>query len=103
MGVGLNLDECVVCGNTNVVALSHSRGGYVCSKCRKNEMLISDKVLKMMRLYYYVDISKISKLDINNEVILSIDNFLDHYYKDYTGLFLKSKRFLDNLKKVTIQ
>ena len=55
----------------------------------------------MIRLYYYVDISKISELNINDSISHTIDHFLNNYYRDYTGLYLKSKKFLDNLKKIT--
>lgn len=101
LGVGLNLDECVMCGSTNVVSVSHSMGGYVCARCRHDEPIMPEKMIKMMRLYYYVDISKISELNIKDDVIFNIDHFLDNYYRDYTGMYLKSKKFLENLKKVT--
>ncbi len=98
LGVSLNLDGCVVCGNKNIVTLSYEKGGYVCSKCRTNERLLDEKVLKTLRLYYYVDISKISKLEVSENVIKEIDKFLTIYYDNYTGLYIKSKKFLEVLK-----
>lgn len=98
LGVGLYLDGCVVCDEGKVVSISHNKGGYVCSKHRTTEPLYDASVLKMIKLYYYVDISKISELNIKDDVINQIDNFLTIYYKDYTGLYLKSKNFLDNIK-----
>lgn len=100
LGVSLNLDGCVVCGNKSIVTLSSLRGGYVCNKCRTNEKILDEKVLKTLRLYYYVDISKISKLEISNEVIQEIDKFLTIYYDNYTGLYIKSKKFLETLKNI---
>ena len=100
LGVSLNLDECVVCGNKKIVTLSSSKGGYVCAMCRDNEPIMDEKVLKTLRLYYYVDISKISKLDISGDVIHEIDRFLNIYYDNYTGLYLKSKKFLETLKNI---
>ena len=52
-------------------------------------------------MFYYVDISKISKLDISTSVKNGIDKFLDEYYDDYTGLYLKSKQFLKDLTKIS--
>lgn len=69
IGIKLNLDECVICGSKKVVTLSLDRGGYVCASCRRNEILLNEKVMKLLRLYSYVDISKITSLDIDNEVI----------------------------------
>ena len=48
----------------------------------------------------YVDISKISKLDIGFNEKNEINLFLDEYYDNYTGLYLKSKNFLKTLNKV---
>ena len=45
----------------------------------------------------YVDISKISKIDIKEDVKKEINNFIDEYYDKYTGLYLKSKNFLEKL------
>ena len=49
-------------------------------------------------MLYYVDISKISKLDISNETKKEIDTFINEYYDKYTGLYLKTKKFLKSIK-----
>ena len=51
-------------------------------------------------MFYYVDISKITKLDISPEAKNEINMFLDDYYTRYTGLYLKSKSFIKNLQKL---
>lgn len=99
IGVGLNLDECVVCGRKSILTLSFYKGGYICSFCKTNEKIYDEKVLKMLKLYYYVDINKISELKINEKVISEVDNILTEYYSHFTGLYLKSKKFLETLKK----
>lgn len=99
LGINLNLDFCVSCGNSKVVTLSLSKGGYICQSCRTNEIIISEKVMKMLRLYYYVDISKISNLDIDKNVSESINKILDEYYEEYSGVYLKSKRLLKTLEE----
>ena len=48
----------------------------------------------------YVDISKITKLDVSNEVKNEINNFLNDYYDRYTGLYLKSKNFLKKINNL---
>ncbi|MBQ9071751.1 MAG: DNA repair protein RecO [Bacilli bacterium] len=98
LGVMPNLDGCSICGNKNVVTLSSDKGGYLCSKCHTNEPIVSNKAIKLVRLYTLVDIDKISKLDINKDIIYEVNNFIDDYYDRYTGLYLKSKTFLKNLK-----
>lgn len=101
LGVLPVLDCCSVCyKKTDIVTLSSDKGGYLCSKCRTNEPIISKKAIKLIRMYYYVDISKIEKLEVSEEVKREINEFLDRYYDRYTGLYLKSKNFIKELAKL---
>lgn len=97
LGIMPNLNECSVCGSKSVITLSSDRGGFICTKCRTIEPIISNKAIKLIRLYYYVDIEKISKLDIDSKVVEEINLFLDEYYDRYTGLYLRSKQFLKQI------
>lgn len=102
LGVGLMLDGCSICGNNeNIVTISSTQGGYLCKDCIKEEAIFSSRAVKLIRMFYYVDISKISKLEIHYDTIKEIDNFLDEYYDEYTGLYLKSKQFLKNITKIS--
>jgi DNA repair protein RecO (recombination protein O) len=102
LGVMPIINGCAVCGSTdNIRTLSSDIGGYICDKCHKGEPLVDEKTIKLLRLFYYVDISKITKLDISNIAKKEINDFLDKYYDKYTGLYLKSKTFLKNLNKLT--
>lgn len=100
LGVSLQIDECVKCGSKNIITVSPYLGGYVCSNCNINDKILDPKSIKMLRLYYYVDISKISELKINNDIIEEINTFLSLYYEHFTGLYIKSKKFLKNLTKI---
>ena len=101
LGVLPVLDRCVDCGSTdNIVTLSSDRGGYVCANCRTTEPLISSKAIKLIRMYYYVDINKIDNIDVSPEATSEINDFLNNYYERYTGLYLKSKSFLNSLKNI---
>ena len=97
LGVVPNLDGCTICGNKNIVTLSSDKGGYLCKNCLENEPIISEKTIKLIRMYYYVDIRKISRLSVSEDVKNEINSFLDSYYDRYTGLYLKSKKFLKSM------
>ena len=97
LGVMPNLDGCTICGNKNIVTLSPDKGGYLCKNCLENEPIISEKTIKLIRMYYYVDIRKISRLSVSEDVKNEINSFLDSYYDRYTGLYLKSKKFLKSM------
>ena len=103
LGVMPIIDCCSVCGNTSsIVTLSSIRGGYVCKNCLKGDTIVNEKTIKLVRMFYYVDIAKISKLEISDVAKLEINRFLDEYYDSYTGLYLKSKQFLNNLAKISV-
>ena len=53
----------------------------------------------MLRMYYLVDIKSISDLKISDGVINNINYFINTYYERYTGLYLKSKKFLEEMQK----
>lgn len=103
LGVMPILDSCSKCGRKDhIVTISSTLGGYVCKNCHTNEKIVSEKTIKLLRMFYYIDISKIEKIDINPEVKEEINSFLSDYYDRYTGLYLKSKTFIQNLKKLNI-
>lgn len=98
LGVSLNLDSCVGCGKTtNIITIDGDRGGYICSNCYKDELIVEPKTIELLRMYYYVEIKSISKIKISEKVRDEINRFLDAYYDRYTGLYLKSKNFLKKL------
>lgn len=98
LGVMPNLDCCSICGTTKSIAtLSGDSGGYICNNCRTNEPIVSERAIKLVRMLYYVDISKISKLDISDTVKLEIHDFIDRYYERYTGIYFKTKKLLKGI------
>ena len=101
LGVSPSIDCCSNCGSDKqIVTLSSDVGGYICKNCYNNEPLVSDKTIKMIRMYYYVDIKNISKLDVSKEVSVEINRFLDDYYDRYTGLYIKSKDFIKKINSL---
>lgn len=95
LGVMPMLDGCVICKNkTNIATISSYKGGYLCKNHRGNEKIVDEKTIKLIRMFYYVDIDKISKIEINDKNKYEINRFLDEYYDRYTGLYLKSKSFI---------
>lgn len=103
LGIRPIISKCVICGkDKNIITISSYKGGYICKSCHTNEKIISLKALKLIKMFYYIDISKISKTDISANVKKEINTFIDEYYDRYAGLYLKSKSFLNNLSKANI-
>lgn len=101
LGVGLELDSCVLCGKkTNIVTLDADTGGFICKDCYTNQVLVNEKTVKLIRMYYYVDIDSISTIKINEDIAREINFFINRYYERYTGLYLNSKKFLNKMLNV---
>ena len=98
LGVFINLDSCSKCGsNKDIVTISFNDGGLICKNCYQNEEIVDLKMVRILRNYLYVNLEKISKIDIDNNLVKKINLFLDLYYEQYTGLYLQSKKFLKNI------
>ena len=101
LGVSPIVTGCAVCGKTtNIVSLSPVSGGFICKDCYQNEGYYSDKAIKLLQMYYYVDLEKITKIDVNPKVNEEINKFLEDYYDRYTGIYLNSKKMLKNVIKL---
>ncbi len=98
LGVGINFDSCSVCGTThNIITIDGDVGGYVCKECYREGPIYDDKTIKMLRMYYLIDIDSIKEFKINDSIINNIDNFINTYYDRYTGLYVYSKKFLKDI------
>ena len=101
LGISPNVDSCTCCGSRKeIVTLSSENGGYICKKCYKSGPITSEKTIKLIRMYQYVDISSISKIDVKKEITKEINVFLDDYYERFTGLYLKSKDFIKKINQM---
>ena len=101
LGVSPNIDSCTYCGSDKqIVTINSEAGGYICKNCYHNEPLVSEKTIKMIRMYYYVEIENITKLDVKEEINEEINQFLDDYYDRFTGLYIKSKSFIRKVQQL---
>lgn len=102
LGISPELNECAICQNKNVLTLSSEKGGFICAKHHTNEKIVDPKTLKMIRMLYYVDIEKLTKIDISDKLGKEIDEFITEYYDRYSGMYLNTKKFLNKIKNVYI-
>lgn len=102
LGVMPIIDGCSKCGSTNIITISVDASGYLCKNCRTNETIVNEKTIKLIRMFYYLDINKIEKIEINKQIKEEINYFLSNYYDKYTGIYLKSKNFIKKVGELWV-
>ncbi|MBM7645792.1 DNA repair protein RecO (recombination protein O) [Scopulibacillus daqui] len=100
-GIEPELNACVHCGsNDGPFSFSMSSGGLICRRCSRNDqyvMPISQTSVKLLRLFKYFDLKRLGEVNLKKETKDELKHILSAYYDHYSGLNLKSKRFLDQL------
>lgn len=106
LGLYPEVNECVICKKKEgTFHFSIKENGFICHRCFENDpyrLIISQATVKLIRLFYYLDLSRLGKVSVKQETKKELQKVLDEYYKEYSGLNLKSKRFLkqlDNLRE----
>ncbi len=101
LGIKPVVDRCVSCGSGNdIITISSYKGGYLCKNCVGREFIYHLKTVQLIRMFYYVDLSRVSKIDISDTIKQELNLFIDDYYDRYSGLYLKSKVLLDGFSKL---
>ena len=101
LGIKPVVDECVNCGSKHdIVTISSYKGGYLCKNCARGEVIVNIKTIKLLRMFYYVDINKISKLEVSDSIKKELSRFIYDYYDRYSGIYLKSRDFLQSLERI---
>ena len=100
LGVLPNIDSCSLCGSNNeIVTMDPKSFGFICKECYDGERMVNPKALKLIRMFYYVDINKINNLDVGEEYE-DVHNFINEYYEEHTGIYINIKKQLITLNKM---
>ncbi|WP_088041776.1 DNA repair protein RecO [Bacillus sp. EAC] len=98
-------DNCINCrcsANENVfVAFSVKEGGFLCQRCKHTDPYaypVSEKSVKLMRLFYHFDVNRLGKIEVSDQTKKNLQQILFSYYDEYSGIYLKARKFLDQLK-----
>ncbi|MFY4774891.1 DNA repair protein RecO [Metabacillus sp. RGM 3146] len=104
LGLHPSLDSCAVCGNKEgTFHFSIREGGFICHRCFDKDpyrFAISPTAVKLLRLFYYFDLNRLGQISVKPETKLELKKVIEAYYDEYSGLFLKSKKFLDQVEQM---
>ena len=100
LGVAPAIDSCSNCGSKdNIVTMDSKSFGFICKDCYKDELIVSNDSLKLIRMFYYSDLNRIKKLDLGVEY-KEVHKFIEEYYEDHTGIYFNIKKKIETLKKL---
>ncbi|ANB61024.1 DNA repair protein RecO [Anoxybacteroides amylolyticum] len=104
MGLYPMLDYCAVCKQTEgTFSFSVKEGGFLCHRCEATDphrLPLSPAAVKLLRLFYYLDLSRLGKISVKEETKKQLNRAISAYYDEYSGLSLKTKRFLTQIEQL---
>ncbi|UAC50063.1 DNA repair protein RecO [Bacillus aquiflavi] len=104
LGLYPSLNECSFCGSTEGnFSFSIREGGFICHRCLTKDpyhLKISPATGKLLRLFYYFDLTRLGSISVKKETKQELKKVITAYYDEYSGLKLKSKKFLDQIEQL---
>lgn len=96
LGVDMHLDACL-CGSKDIKTFSIDEASFICKDCYNGEKIFSMKALACLKLFKNVNLKELNKLNIDDVTKRELDEIIYAYLETYTGLYLKSRNFLNQL------
>ena len=96
-GIGLDLDECVICGSkSKIEGISFEDGGFVCPDCFESDRMEkpSRDVLKMYRYIFKAPLSDYGRVRFEETACLPLYMRLGAYLEAMTGIKLRALELL---------
>lgn len=101
LGLYPEMRQCAVCGNTEAeFGFSIKENGLICHECFDRDryfLPMSQNAVKLLRLFYFFDMNRLGTISVKPETKKELKTVISMYYDEYSGIQLKSKRFLDQL------
>ncbi|RST73851.1 DNA repair protein RecO [Siminovitchia acidinfaciens] len=101
LGLYPEMRNCTVCGAAEGnFGFSIKENGLICHRCFDKDphfLPLSQNAIKLLRLFYYFDLGRLGTISVKPETKKELKQAIDMYYDEYSGLYLKSKRFLEQM------
>ncbi|WP_077215403.1 DNA repair protein RecO [Bacillus dakarensis] len=98
------LNKCAVCGSGDGnFSFSIRENGLICHRCLHKDpyhFKISQATVKLLRLFYYIDLSRLGNISVKEETKRELKRVISAYYDEYSGLQLKTKKFLNQMNQL---
>ncbi len=101
-GVTINWNRCAICGNhEGKFDFSFANHGLLCEKhwhLDERRSHYNPTGVHFIRLFSRINYQQINDITLKQETKDHIRFILDDIYQEYVGVFLKSKKFIDEMK-----
>ena len=98
------LNQCAICGDKEgLFSFSIREGGIICHRCLTKDpyhLKVSSATIKLLRIFYFFDLHRLGNISVKVETKAELKKVIDTYYNEYSGLFLKTKKFIEQLDQL---
>lgn len=102
-GVGLHLESCAVCGNREgPFDFSTKYHGLLCQNhfsLDERRFHANPKACYLLKVFSDLPLQQIGHINVSPETKAGLRKILDDIYEEYVGIHLKSKHFIEEMKK----
>ncbi|MCP3764267.1 DNA repair protein RecO [Domibacillus sp. A3M-37] len=103
VGLRPELSACTVCGETEgQFGFSIRENGLICHRCFEKDpyyLPLSPAAIRLLRLFYFFDLDRLGSIDVKESTKKELRAAISMYYDEYAGLYLKSRRFLEQMER----
>ncbi|OLN23391.1 DNA repair protein RecO [Domibacillus antri] len=102
-GMHPEMSACAVCGETEgKFGFSIRENGLICHRCFERDphfLPLTPAAIRLLRLFYFFDLERLGKIDVKEATKKELRAAISMYYDEYVGLYLKSRRFLEQMEQ----
>ena len=100
-GIMPQVKACAHCGQSKgLFQFSIREAGFLCRDCRMNDFKsipMSPLTTKLLSIFPRIDFATLTPMEIPEETKKEIKMVIHLYYQEYAGLYLKTRKFLDDM------
>ncbi|MBY6035449.1 DNA repair protein RecO [Fictibacillus nanhaiensis] len=104
-GIVPELSRCVSCQSTEgTFAFSIREGGFLCERCVYKDpyrIHISKGAARLLNMFYHLDLARLGNVSLKKETKKELRMVFDAYMDEYSGVYLKSRKFIKQLDDLT--
>lgn len=105
-GIQPELHQCASCGQVEgEFSFSIKEAGFLCHRCYFKDphlLRISPATIRLLRLFSTINLDKLGAISVKKETKKELATVISSYYDTYSGIQLKSKRFLEQLERMDV-